>query len=166
MEVIPSLYIGSYHDAISKDTFQIPTEWEVISIEAVDKSQRVFGVKYHNYSMLKPGCQFIDCSINQDYAIKLKYRLKTIARTIEKYERKERKVLVHCAAGINRSALVIGYYLIRKKQMNYIDAMDLLQAANYKRDVPVLTNVDYRYYLEHCRDEDSVNWCDWKVHLS
>ena len=107
--------------------FVNPQEWEIISIQAVDKSQKLVGVKYHNYSILKKGSYFVDCSINQDYATMLKYRLKTIARTIEKYQRKERKTLVHCSAGINRSALVIGYYLIRKKQMNYNDVIDLLE---------------------------------------
>jgi protein-tyrosine phosphatase len=55
-------------------------------------------------------------------------------------------VLVHCAAGVNRSAFVIALYLIYSGY-SYEQAMKLLTDAAKKRGVPVLTNNSFRTYL-------------------
>lgn len=54
--------------------------------------------------------------------------------------------LVHCAAGVNRSALVIALYLI-SRGYSYSDAIYLLREAAKKRRVPTLTNNSFRVYL-------------------
>lgn len=66
------------------------------------------------------------------------------ARILAKNGGKRR--LVHCAAGVNRSAFVIGLYLLGCGY-SYTDAMHLLAAAAKKRRVAVLTNNSFRVYL-------------------
>lgn len=61
-----------------------------------------------------------------------------------------RTVLVHCAAGVNRSATLIGFYLI-ETGWTYEQAFSALSNANRIRDVPLLTNDSFKYMLKsHC----------------
>lgn len=53
------------------------------------------------------------------------------------------KILVHCAAGINRSATVIAFWLVRNGY-GYAEAIEALEKANKHRDMPVLTNPSFR----------------------
>ncbi|SIP86158.1 Dual specificity protein phosphatase 16 / mitogen-activated protein kinase phosphatase 7 [Pacmanvirus A23] len=56
-------------------------------------------------------------------------------------------VLIHCAAGINRSATLIAFYLI-SIGYNYEQAYAALHTANTQRNVPLLTNKSFRYLLQ------------------
>lgn len=58
-----------------------------------------------------------------------------------------KNVLVHCAAGVNRSATLIAFYLI-EHGWTYTEAIEALSNANQKRAVPLLTNHSFRYLLQ------------------
>jgi hypothetical protein len=62
-------------------------------------------------------------------------------------QRNGRKVLINCAAGINRSATLIAFYLI-ECGWTYDQAFEALAAANRSRGVPLLTNSTFRYLLQ------------------
>jgi len=55
-------------------------------------------------------------------------------------------VLVHCAAGINRSATCIGMYLI-SSGWSYDQVIEALTTANSTRGCPLLTNESFRQLL-------------------
>lgn len=57
-----------------------------------------------------------------------------------------KNVLIHCAAGINRSATLIGFYLI-KCGWTYEQVLAALTAANNSRGVQLLTNESFRCLL-------------------
>ena len=59
------------------------------------------------------------------------------------------RILVHCSAGINRSALIIGIFMIRYLGYSYSNIIHLLSIANNKRSMllPVLTNKMFRAML-------------------
>ncbi len=58
-------------------------------------------------------------------------------------------VLIHCAAGINRSATLIGMYLIHQG-FKYADIITAIESANAQRRVPCLTNQSFRKLLASC----------------
>lgn len=53
-------------------------------------------------------------------------------------------VIVHCHEGINRSAAVICAYLIGELGKTSQEAIKLVAEANKKRDMPILTNIDFK----------------------
>jgi protein-tyrosine phosphatase len=59
---------------------------------------------------------------------------------------KGKRVLVHCAAGVNRSATLIAFYLIESGK-TYDETIELLAAANKKRGAELLTNPTFRSLL-------------------
>lgn len=69
------------------------------------------------------------------------------SRVIRHARARGQNVLVHCAAGINRSATQIAYYLIQYENMSYTQAIRLLESANERRNLPVLTNRTFRDLL-------------------
>lgn len=66
---------------------------------------------------------------------------------IEAARKESRSVLVHCAAGINRSATLIAFYLI-EQGYSYDETLRLLSAANKKRGVELLTNPTFKSILK------------------
>lgn len=67
-------------------------------------------------------------------------------------------VLINCAAGINRSATLIGLWLIIAKRMSYFEAINAIECANKQRGLPALTNLSFRDFLLNayviCNDQD------------
>lgn len=58
-----------------------------------------------------------------------------------------KRLLIHCAAGMNRSALVICTWLIRKGYKP-ADAIEKVTAANNTRGIKTLTNPLFRALIE------------------
>ncbi len=85
---------------------------------------------------------YVDCDHMSDYLQKFDSGVSTIRDARARGQR----VLVHCAAGINRSATLIGLYLI-ESGMDYARVIHLLTDANNRRSVPTLTNSSFRYIL-------------------
>lgn len=67
-----------------------------------------------------------------------------------------KNVLIHCAAGINRSATLIAFYLI-DCGWTFKQAVMALAEANNKRNVPLLTNDSFKYLLQ-ARDSFKRNF--------
>lgn len=78
------------------------------------------------------------------------------AEIIDENVTENKNVLVHCRAGMNRSALIIGSYLIAKYN-NYDKALNSLKCANQTRSIDVLFNPYYRRVLAEL---ENVNKCE------
>ena len=74
-------------------------------------------------------------------------------RAINEAREQNYNVLVHCAAGINRSATLIGLYMISEGHQHK-DVIDALQHANCSRGVAVLTNPTFRAILRQAARGD------------
>lgn len=61
---------------------------------------------------------------------------------------KNGQILIHCHAGINRSASLVVAYLMSAKGMSYDKAEHYLKMANSKRKVPVLTNKHFVHHMK------------------
>ena len=60
---------------------------------------------------------------------------------MHKYISTGRNVLVHCFAGVNRSAFIIAMYMITKMNFQAHEAVDVIERANAdQRGVETLTN--------------------------
>lgn len=136
-EVVPGIYIGSVDSAMLASMPDYPVRIDAI----VDLS----GYTYTT--------SIISLHILMDDAILTEQTLPT---TIDKFTRGSvfiqrvralgGNVLIHCAAGINRSATQIGAYLI-DTGMTYDQVLGVLSAANAKRNRPLLTNPSFRELL-------------------
>lgn len=73
---------------------------------------------------------------------------------IDTYRTRGVRVLVHCAAGVNRSATLIAFYLMRKGRGDFAEIYKKLIDANRTRNMPVLTNPDFRKLL--CRYDNML----------
>ena len=76
-------------------------------------------------------------------------------RGVEMVTKCPKPCLIHCHAGINRSASLVAAYLMAKKGMSFTQARALLEHANRKREISVLTNKDFvdamNRYQSHLR---------------
>lgn len=70
----------------------------------------------------------------------------TVSKIISKYHARGKRILVHCAAGINRSATAIGFYLIDAGS-DYNACTQRIVSANKTRARAALTNASFRYLL-------------------
>ena len=86
---------------------------------------------------------------NEWVVAKLTKRLDSAAQIIQTTVASGQPVLVHCVSGINRSALVIAWWLMCHAELKrtYHEAMALLEAANQTRDKPTLINIAFRDFL-------------------
>jgi len=64
-------------------------------------------------------------------------------------------ILVHCYAGRNRSAFVIGYYL-RQCGHSYEHVIELLTAANKHRGVTAIDNSTFLTILKEYNNDDNI----------
>ncbi len=115
-EIIDGLYIGNFDDAKNKTFLQsnrithivsaawelnpsFPGKYDYLHVKMSDKP--TFDLTTH----LEPALEFIHVALNSSG-----------------------KVLVHCYAGISRSASIVIAYLIRHKKMTLSEALNLCQS--------------------------------------
>ena len=69
---------------------------------------------------------------------------KTAFKFITKCKNGNKKILVHCRSGVNRSASIVIGYLIKHENMNILDAINKVRE---KRQVPILSNATFNQQL-------------------
>lgn len=127
-EVIPGIYIGS----------TASTHNEHLASASIDAIINLSGQCYSSSRSL------LNIVMNDEPV-----SLGTLDRYVRKFTigvaaievavKQGKRVLIHCAAGINRSATLIAFYLIEQGK-TYQEAVELLAVANKKRGVSLLTN--------------------------
>ena len=74
-------------------------------------------------------------------------QLKTVMEGL--YQKLGHRVLVHCTAGINRSATLIVYAITHDGYLSAEDVIDKLRQSNMKwRSSPTLTNTTFEQFLK------------------
>lgn len=153
MEVVPGVYIGSI--AAVDEKFGLILNLSGVKYRA-SPGQTVGTVKIHDRELQLKACRCVagcQCTANplgfsNDAAAALRIFIRG-AEAIEaaRAESIRTKILVHCAAGINRSAATIAIWLVRNG-FGYAEAMQVLTEANIRRGVPVLTNQSFREIIK------------------
>jgi hypothetical protein len=80
--------------------------------------------------------------------VDLEKRVAMATEQIHEAVQQKKRVLVHCWAGINRSAFTIGMYLKKYQKMPVEDILNLLTEANKTRGLPVLFNKTFLHVLK------------------
>lgn len=70
------------------------------------------------------------------------------ASLVANWRRRGLSVLVHCQAGLNRSSLIMGTYLVKHCRLSGQHAIDVLRA---KRSPAVLCNLEFESWLRDLR---------------
>lgn len=135
-EVVDGIYIGSLTTATNHNWLLRHNIGAIINLSGVVYETTVPVMNIFMYDT------DVECDIMLSYLAKFHQGISgiTIARA------HGRNVLVHCAAGINRSAALIAFYLI-ECGYTYNDALQMLHTANNIRKVDCLTNPSFRYLL-------------------
>lgn len=92
---------------------------------------------------------FLDGPINMEYDAEITASLEKVIDSIHTFMKNKRgkSILIHCFAGQNRSALVVGMYLRKYYSLTYVDIIGFLTMANARRGCPVLWNKDFQRIL-------------------
>lgn len=130
-EVVPGVYIGSLDTAAGPHNCTY-----VISMIACSPEHRFSAPPTTIFPMIDGRVTGANLEM---YIKKFNQALDTLKMLLSRGHR----VLVHCAAGINRSATLIGLYLI-DCGFTPEEAIGLLEEVNKTRNRPALTNRDFR----------------------
>ncbi len=121
-EILPGLFIGSKKDAL--DIEWIRSE-NITSVLNVAKS--TFDINYDdpNIEVMKIPLEDHPTE-NIDLELDIGYSFINLTRL------SNRNILIHCAAGISRSATFLIYYLMKKYKMSLEDALNLAREKRKK----------------------------------
>ncbi|KAJ3799247.1 hypothetical protein GGU11DRAFT_679855 [Lentinula aff. detonsa] len=120
-EVIPGLWIGGLPSAMDTENLKANKIYSVLSAMRGKISIHETFVKHQI---------FLDDSEEEDILIHL---LPAIA-FIQSELNKGRGILVHCQAGVSRSATIVAAYLMHNRQMSVEEALDLVRKARPEID--------------------------------
>lgn len=134
--VADGLYIGSLNTATNADQLRLANIGCIINLS---------GVEYTSTTPVFP-LLMADAPITMDTVDDYISKFSEGIRVIGAARAAGKNVLVHCAAGVNRSATQLCMYLI-ECGWTYDDAVRAVCAANDRRGVPCLTNQTFRQLL-------------------
>ena len=136
---------GGYFD-VPLITPVLPSLWQGGCVDGValpdDFTHVVSLYPWEKYA-LPEGCERVEFR-QYDAAITDPQPFHEAAALVDSCYEQGGKTLVHCQAGLNRSALVAGIYLIEFQQRKPAEAVELLRD---KRSPMVLCNQDFEAYL-------------------
>ena len=114
-EIVPHLFISNWYASNDINFIQNKNIRAVITLENTYKPQYILDYYKNN------NIDFMDIGINDDPKENIYQYFDSTFEFINNHIRRGENVLVHCAAGISRSASIIIHYIIRK----YFEGNDL-----------------------------------------
>ena len=146
-EVIRDLWIGEIYSSIDYDYL---VENNIKLVINMTTSRVPIALRKRDIEYIRFGLE--DESFTDD-KIRIAYhqRFMAAAKIIDERRRMfpDDGILIHCIAGINRSATALAYYLVLYRNWSYDDAVSILTAINKKeRKIPCLTNKDFRSLIK------------------
>ena len=128
-EIVEGIWLGDARDAMDTDTL---TQKNVTCVVNCSEKNTLTCAEYYPFGWNYLG---FECDDDPTYDILGKH-LSDFCEFMDKCVGEKKKVLVHCAAGINRSATLLIAYLVERRGMSLIDAISL---CFQKRPI-ILTN--------------------------
>jgi protein-tyrosine phosphatase len=99
-----NIFLGSEQDALDKNFINSQKISTILSIQSWEIQEKIQGIKYH----------FVEAKDNSEMDLKSKFE--PICNFLKQHENE--RVLVHCQAGISRSATACLAYLMKEKHMS------------------------------------------------
>lgn len=120
--VIKNLFIGNIQDAANKSFL------ESNHINLVINCCKEYTVDYNYLNSINITCIMLDYFDSLEQDLDIKGKLLTTIKLIDDHLSNERGgVIVHCAAGVSRSASVLIAYLMWKNRINFESAFRILK---------------------------------------
>lgn len=135
--VFGNIFIGSMEATKNEDRLKQSDIKVIINVSANDNEVKYDDIKYYFYKLY-------DVDTLVSYLDLVYFDILSLLKNMRDHKE---NILVHCHAGINRSALIIGLYLIFKYKFKASGVINLLSDANQRRNLPVLTNSSFRSIL-------------------
>jgi protein-tyrosine phosphatase len=135
-EVIEGIYIGSLSTATNNQWLRENNIGAIVNLSGTEYPSEI-----PVYNILMD-----DVNVEPDKMGETLAKFDSGVEAITNARRQGLRVLIHCAAGINRSATLIGFYLI-ENGCPYEKVVEILTFANNRRSTVVLTNLSFRYLL-------------------
>jgi protein-tyrosine phosphatase len=133
--VAEGVYIGS-----------LATALDAASVRDIDYVVNLSGVSYA-HTVETHAVLMEDACITPETYEMYKKRFEFVAELVDVARKQGKRVLVHCAAGVNRSATALALYLMKYQGLSLDQALRALRTANNSRGVDLLTNRTFVYYL-------------------
>ena len=132
VEIVDGIWLGNATDAMDLDTLKTH---EITSVVNCAHSNTLTSEEYYPKDWNYMG---LACDDSASYDILGKH-LDEFSNFMDKCAREKKPVLVHCAAGINRSATLLVAYLVARRGMNL---KDTISHCFQKRPI-ILTNESF-----------------------
>ena len=112
-EIIPHLYISNWDTSNNPEIIRFYNIKAVITLETTNKPTRILRYYYGNK------IDFMHIQIIDSKDSDIDKHFDSTYNFIQKHISKNENVLIHCAAGISRSATIILNYILRNMFLNY-----------------------------------------------
>ena len=134
-EIIPGLYLGNYQSSYKQNLEKNKID---IVINA-NKDLPFYSDKTKNIRI------DIDDDLSMSSIIRMVYYLKHILPFINHQLRNKKRILIHCYAGMQRSAVIVAGYLIKYRNYNIDEAIEYIRG---KRPIAFRPGVNFLHSLE------------------
>lgn len=151
------IWIGSLASAQHKNflkTYGIKSILNASGIEPLPHTKKMYKDKhitYHTFTEIDPETKeekfMPDAKFDDEMFTKDDF-LNYANKAIKAIKNTPKPVLVHCQAGMNRSAAMIAAYLICVRGYSFEKTVTLLEDANKKRGIGALKNCDFKKILK------------------
>lgn len=152
--IMPNLYLGSYNTERNQDYLESHGITHVLQAgaELTPTHKASKDLTYHHLPLSDDETQDLLSYLPESFAF-INEGIRSGA------------VLVHCAAGMSRSASVVIAYVMQSQHMHYLEAFRLVKSARHI----VCPNIGFRFQLEEFerRGYDCSGWEGWnfKAHV-
>jgi dual specificity MAP kinase phosphatase len=121
-EIIPGLFLGSFKIAKNLNKIQ---ELEIKGIINVTMDK----LEYHNIDI-----NYLQIPINDNFDVNIIDYFLEAHKFIDEHLSRGENVLVHCQAGVSRSATIVISYIMKITKKSYIDSIDIVRKKRNKID--------------------------------
>ena len=156
-QIVPGLWLGNRHTIIGIDDFLNNNKIDIIISAMTDYEYEEYMIETADMD----GREWHRLVIDDEAREPINVHFQKISTIIHNALTNKKCVLVHCSAGISRSATLVAAYLIIERQMTAEEAIKFIQA----RREYINPNDGFRIQLRELENRERI-WLRAKSHLN